>query len=116
MTLVKVALPIVLLLALTACATKPIVDTKGLDQAQFEQDLAECTALAEQIDQGGTALKSAAAGAVIGGLFGAISGDIGRGAAFGGLSGGTVGALSGDQEKASIIRRCLENRGYTVLN
>ncbi len=114
--LTKLALPAILLLTLTACSTKPIVDTKGMDHAQFERDLAECTALAEQIDQGGTTLKSAATGALIGGLFGAISGNATTGAAFGGVAGGTSGGLSTDQEKASVIRNCLRGRGYTVLN
>src|SRR5690606_39285529 len=45
------AVLVVVALALAACARsyEPIVDMKGVDQARYQQDLAECRAYAEQV-------------------------------------------------------------------
>lgn len=101
---------------LTACSSKPIVDTKGVDQAIYEQDLKECEALAEQVNQAAQVGKSAAFGALVGAAYGAISGKGETGAAMGGISGATSGASKSDQEKMQVLKNCLINRGYTVLN
>ena len=47
---------------------KPIVDTKGVNMAQYELDLQECSTFAEDISTG----KSIAKGAVTGGAVGAV--------------------------------------------
>jgi hypothetical protein len=110
----------VLLLALllgAACASKkPIIDTAGVDMAQYERDLADCEQVATQVDTGGTAVKSAAAGAAVGAALGAIWGDVGASAAGGAVSGGAGGLLSADEETARVIKNCMRNRGYAVLN
>ena len=47
---------------------KPIVDTKGVNMAQYELDLQECSTFAEDISTG----KSIAKGAITGGAGGAV--------------------------------------------
>ena len=54
---------------LTACAgaeVRPIVDMKGVNEARYEKDLAECQDYAKEASgMGGTAAKGAGAGAVV---------------------------------------------------
>ena len=104
------------LFLLSSCASKTIVDTKGIDLEVYEQDLKECTALAEQLETGQTTAKSAAFGAALGAAFGLIRGDVAEAAAMGGVAGGASGMSKGDQEKSTVIKNCLRNRGYAVLN
>jgi hypothetical protein len=112
-------------LALAACARsyEPIVDTQGVDPAQYEADLADCRAYAEQVDpaaEAGTgALIGGAIGAALGAIAGAFSGDAGSGAAVGAAVGGAGGGISGGAEgvagQRQVIRNCMSGRGYTVL-
>lgn len=110
--------PVLLLAA--ACASKnPIIDTKGVDQARYKQDLRECEAYAGQVSTGAAAGKGVAGGAVLGAVIGAIVGDsttVARSAGVGGVLGGARGANSGEQEKGQVVKNCLRGRGYTVLN
>jgi len=109
-----------LMLVMQACASNQyIVDTKGIDQAQYERDLEECKAYREQLKTGKTVGKSAAFGAVVGAAIGAALGDsesaiklAGAGAA----QGGAGGAIEGDRNKDDIVKNCLSQRGYRVLN
>jgi len=112
-----------LILLLSACASKPIIDTKGVDMVQYQADLEDCVLVAEQVQTGNTIAKSAGAGAAAGAALGVvtsvITGDvsaIGYSAAYGGVGGGTAGAFEADNEKAQVIKNCLRNRGYAVLN
>jgi len=86
-------------LALAGCAGRnaggPIVDMKGVDPAQYRIDRMECQDYAEQVAVGGRAAGGAAAGAVVGGARG--TGDAVR-------------------ERQQVVRNCLRNRGYAVLN
>ena len=113
-----------LFLLLTSCATyRPIVEMKGVDNYQYERDLAECQAYAEQVNVGGEAATSAiiggAIGAVLGLAVGAVLGDPGEGAALGAIIGGGSGLASGAAEggrgQIDVIRNCLMGRGYRVL-
>lgn len=108
------------LLALSLCAAcaskKPIIDTAGVDMDQYARDLADCEQVATQVDTGGTAAKSAAAGAAVGAALGAVWGDIGSSAAGGAVTGGAGGLLAADEEKARVVKNCMRNRGYAVLN
>ena len=108
------------LLTLAGCASKQvIVDTKGVNMAQYEQDRLECEQYAGQVDSGGQVARSAGFGAAIGAMFAAIFGnssDVGRGAAAGGVAGGAKGAIKSDQEQSRVLRNCLRGRGYRVLN
>ena len=112
-----------LCLLLTACASRPIIDTKGVDLVQYQEDLQDCAEIAEQVDTGTMVAKSAGAGAAVGAAFGVvtsvITGDasaIGYSAAYGAVGGGSAGAFEADDEKAQVIKNCLRNRGYAVLN
>ena len=103
---------------ISACTRQQIIiDPAGVDQARYQQDLAECKQLAEQVDQ--KAGQGAVAGAVISGAIGAILGDrrdAERLAGVGAVSGGASGAAHTRQEKNMVIKNCLRNRGYKVLN
>lgn len=117
------SLMVVSALVLPACASKPIIDSQGVDMVQYQADLEDCVLVAEQVQTGNTIARSAGAGAAVGAAFGVvtsvITGDasaIGYSAAYGGVGGGASGALKADDEKAQVIKNCLRNRGYAVLN
>ena len=101
---------------LAACASGPIIDPKGVDMVQYEKDLADCETVAQQVATGEKVGKSAALGAAVGTVIGAIYGNAGDGAATGAIDGGTAGGVDADREKAQVVRNCLRNRGYKVLN
>ncbi len=100
------------------CASHPdpIIDTKGVNMAQYEQDLSECKSYADNVSVAEGSAKGAAVGAVVGAAAGAISGDAGRGAGYGGLSGATRSGLGNQREKEGIVKKCIRGRGYRVLN
>ncbi len=59
------------------------------------------------------------AGAVIGGVFGAVLGNRStaqRGAGVGAVGGGARGVGEGLRERERVIKSCLIGRGYQVLN
>jgi uncharacterized protein YcfJ len=105
---------------LAGCANyRPIVDSLSIpDVARYERDLSDCQRYAEEINPG----VSAAVGAVLGGLLGAALGAVAddpywgitaAGGAIGGLAGSTASAV-GDQKE--VVRECMRQRGYAVLN
>lgn len=114
-------------LTLVGCATqntganyRPIIDNQGKDLARLEQDISECQAYAQQVS---SAAERAAAGAVAGALLGAVfaaaagaKGYRNESAAVGALSGGLGAAAEGERDQRNIIRRCMNGRGYSVLN
>lgn len=103
---------------LVSCASKPVVDTKGIDAAQYKQDLAECEEVATQLESGKTIAKSAAFGAAVRGTIGLIidPDNAGKHAAIGATEGTAIGGLKDDYESGSVVKKCLINRGYKVLN
>lgn len=112
-------------LALSACATTytPVVDTKGINQAKYQQDLNECRALSDQIDAVGEGATDtligagigAAAGAALGAITGAPATGAATGAVIGGFGGGGVSAADSMTRKRQIMNNCLTGRGYKVL-
>ncbi len=106
------------LLLLSACASHPdpIVDTKGVNMAQYQVDLAECREYSEEVSVAGGAAKGAAAGAVVGAAAGAIGGGADRGAGYGAIGGATRSGLYNQREKEQVVKNCLRGRGYRVLN
>lgn len=112
-----VAAVLVLVLAV-ACAAhpEPIIDTRGVDMAAYEVDLAECSEYSKQITTEKGVAKGAAGGAVVGAATGAISGDTGAGAGYGSIWGATRSGLDADRDKQMVVKRCLSGRGYRVLN
>ncbi|MGS1115779.1 glycine zipper family protein [Castellaniella sp. UC4442_H9] len=112
----------VLCAAIAGCASyRPVVDTQGVDPAQYEKDLKECQAYAKQVNPGAQAGVGMALGAVLGALLGAAVGGnnagyyAGVGAASGAVTGGAYGAAGGAGDQKTIIVRCLMYRGYRVL-
>ena len=98
---------------------RPIVDMKGVNSAAYQTDLAECHEYAKEVEAGKQVAIGAVAGAAVGGLMGASVGygeaarrSAGAGATYGGARSG-VRAL---HESNKVVRNCLRNRGYKVLN
>lgn len=110
---------------LAGCATAPgganyapMVDT-GHRIGVYEQDLAECQSYAQRVAGAGEgAAAGAVGGAIVIGLLSAVLGGGGHGrwAAVGALSGAASGAAAGETNQRDVIRRCMANRGYSVLN
>ena len=98
---------------------RPIVDMKGVNSAAYQTDLAECHEYAKEVEAGKQVAIGAVAGAAVGGLMGASVGNgeaarrsAGAGATYGGARSG-IRAL---HESNKVVRNCLRNRGYKVLN
>lgn len=110
--------------ALTACSStgggyQPIIDTAGQDMSNYQYDLSQCQAYADQVSATGDAAVSAVSGAALGALVGLVGGshghDVARGAGVGGVTGLATGVASGYSDKHQVIRNCLSGRGYRVL-
>ncbi len=125
----KPLLLVVLSSSLAACAynQKPVVDMTNVDQAQYEQDFAYCQGYAEKVDKTEAAKSDATNGAMTGALIGAAAGALEDGiggAAAGAVAGSAVGAGAGalggandsTKTQALVLRKCLQNKGYTVYD
>lgn len=118
--------PAIILLTLTACKSveditgnKPIIDTKGVNIAQYNQDLLECQAYADEVAVAQKVAVGTVAGAAVGGVFGAVLGNSNtaqRGAGVGAIGGGARGVGESLRERDQVTRNCLIGRGYRVLN
>lgn len=115
------------LIALAACSSNQrypghsgvIVDTQGVDMSTYSSDLADCQAYADEVPVAEKAASGAVVGAVVGGAIGAVVGDsrtAERVAGAGAVSGGVKGAGRGLSEQDRVVKRCLQGRGYRVLN
>lgn len=108
------------ILWLGGCASRaPIVDQKGVDQAAYQRDLAECQGYADQVAVGKQAGAGALGGAAVGAALGAILGNsdtVERAAGSGAVVGGARGAVAGTRERSQVVKNCLRGRGYRVLN
>ncbi|WP_025569892.1 hypothetical protein [Vibrio parahaemolyticus] len=125
----KPLLLVVLSSSLAACAynQKPVVDMTNVDQAQYEQDFAYCQGYAKKVDKTEAAKSDATNGAMTGALIGAAAGALEDGiggAAVGAVAGSAVGAGAGalggandsTKTQALVLRKCLQNKGYTVYD
>lgn len=114
---------------LSACTynQKPVVDMTNVDPAKYEQDFIYCQGYADNVDKTEAAKSEAANGAVTGALIGAAAGALESGiggaavgAAAGGAVGAGAGALSGSNDSTKtqslVLRKCLQNKGYTVYD
>jgi len=118
-TVLRTPLMLMALGLVAACAQQPIIDTKGVNIAQYEQDKKECSAYAEQVSVAQKAGTGAVAGAAVGAVIGAAVGNsdtAARGAGIGAASGAAKGTGRGISEKQRVVRNCLRHRGYAVLN
>lgn len=104
----------------TGCAgrrAEVVIDPAGVDMGKYEHDLAECQQIAKQVHQ--KAVGGAAGGAVVGGAVGGIIGDsdtAGKGAGVGAVTGAARGASATKQERQKVVKNCMRDRGYKVLN
>ena len=113
---------IVAVVLLTGCAGanyRPLVDMQGVDGSRYESDLNACQGYAGQVAGAGT---QAAVGAAIGaGLSALLAAAGGRGydrnasARVGAVAGAATGAGSGETDQRNVVRRCMSQRGYRVL-
>jgi outer membrane lipoprotein SlyB len=111
--------PTLLLMAACTTTNEIIIDTKGVNMAHYETDLAQCKEYSSQVAVGEKTAKGAASGAVVGGAIGAVVGnskDVARGAGVGAITGGARGVSQGEQDKVRVVKNCLRGRGYRVLN
>lgn len=122
----RVTALLILSAGLAACGQtgsnyRPIVD--GPMGYAYEQDLAQCKQIAEQRSLLNDETKMAAlAGAVIGGVVGAVEAENNTapgGAAIGALAGGAIGAGGGaikaHDERKQIVINCMSGRGHRVV-
>lgn len=118
---------VILVFFLSACSsnqrapgqTGVIVDTKGIDMSSYEADLDDCYSYADQVPVGEKAATGAVIGAAVGGVIGAVVGDsrtAERAATVGAVSGGVKGTGRGLSERDLVVKRCMQGRGYRVLN
>ena len=110
---------IISLVSVTGCARRAqiIIDPYGVDMARYQQDLAECQHLSRQVES--KVGEGIVGGAIVGAIAGSIIGGNGTAdttAKLGALSGGLQGGASTKQERMRVVKNCLRNRGYQVLN
>ncbi len=116
-------------LALSACAYNqaPIVDRTGVNEEQYQQDLAYCESYALEINKEEAASvgasNGAAAGAGVGAVSGAFEDGLGGaavgalvGALFGGATGAVEGSIYATKDQARVLRNCLASKGYKVYD
>lgn len=99
--------------------SKPIVDTKGIDISQYELDLEECETFADEISPTKSIVKGTATGAAIGTVIEAVTNGSKRtkdATGLGAIAGGGKSGIRAVQEKEQVVKRCVRNRGYQVLN
>jgi len=97
----------------------PIIDMKGVDLDQYDEDWAECESYTEEVLVAQGVAKGAGLGAVVGAAAGAIGGnstDVAESAGVSALYGGTRSGLDADEMKQTVFKRCMRGRGYRVLN
>jgi uncharacterized protein YcfJ len=106
---------------IAGCASttpRQIIDTNGVDPLKFERDKAQCETYAAQVDISGTAVDSAAGGALLGAIIGGLLGGK-DGAKFGAgyfaVNGAVDGAASALAARRQVAQRCMTARGYNVL-
>lgn len=120
------------LLGVAACTTipeyQPVVDMTGHTKTQYDYDLTLCRENAKQIDILAGGAIGIIAGTALGAGIGAAAGDAGFGAATGAaggvLGGAAAGSLYGTGKTAAtgvdphtgFVRKCLKERGYTLLD
>ena len=96
-----------------------IIDTQGVNMDQYYSDLADCENYARQIDVASETTEGVVEGAVVGAVIGAVLGNhetAERSAGAGAVPGGVKGNKRARIEQERIVRRCLDGRGYNVLN
>lgn len=118
MKTVSILLIAAMLAGCNATGHRPIIDTKNADMANYDQNLRECQAIADQVNPATQAAVGAVAGALFGALLGRAmgGGDLSNyGAKVGALSGATGAGAEGVQAQARVVSNCMAGRGYKPL-
>lgn len=115
-----VVVVVLVTLMITGCANyRPVVDSKSIASPEmYERDLSDCRRYADTVSPAGGAVLGAVLGAAFGAAVGYVAGDadIGMSAGLGAL-GGAAGGIGGSvTDQKDIIRTCMRDRGYSVLN
>ena len=97
----------VLLTASAGAEVRPIVDMKGVNEAFYVKDLAECQEYAKEAPgMGSTAAKAAGAGIVVGGLLGLVTGsNTLQSAGTGAVIGGAGGAYTANESQEAVVKK-----------
>lgn len=108
-----------------------IIDKSGVDEKDYIYDMHQCEEMANQVQKDTRsrgAVGGALKGAAVGAAGSAIAGGSGsQGAKTGAAVGGAVGVVGGSRDRRAnqadyeaqvhqVMRNCMTNRGYTVLN
>lgn len=113
---------------LSACSynAAPVVGSHDKTQLEYEQDLAECRQKTQEVDKSEAVRTSATNMAMIGTAAGALGGlladDVGMGEsmvwglALGAGTGAAIGSVKASQTQALVLRRCMELKGYEILD
>ena len=112
-----------ILIQLAGCASvsdeyRPMVDS-AVGTQNYERDVVQCQAYAKQQV---SAENAAVVGAVLGGIFGLLFARSNGGykqnssIALGALAGGSGAAAGEASSQRETIKRCMQGRGYSVLN
>jgi len=107
---------VVLLLGGCLSHPEPLIDTRGVNMAQYAQDLEDCSGYGDQVHIESGIAKGTVAGGAVGAASGAVLGNAGTGAALGAIGGGARSAQIGAREKSRVVKNCMRWRGYRVLN
>ncbi|WP_374374225.1 hypothetical protein [Dongia sp.] len=128
----RLALAVTLLTAIAAAAQaqtyQPYQPYQAPYQAgvtrNYQQDLSECQAYANQVSPVQDAAVGALGGAAVGAGLGALTGaafkgvSVGEGAAVGAIGGGVLGlaggAYTGHQNQQDVLNNCMRGRGYST--
>lgn len=112
-------------LLLAGCASGPIIDPKSSKTPEnFYLDQMECERISENVSYPAEMAKSSFMNAILSGLMGAAlaGGNVSaaQGAQVGAVSGAIVGAGTGAygtfSKRQKIVTKCLQGRGYSVLD
>jgi uncharacterized protein YcfJ len=88
---------------------------QGTMGTKYNKDVRACQRRARDKSSKGTDIAiGAGAGAVGGGILGAIGGNTGIGALAGAAAGGVGGHLSDEGDREQFVKDCMEDKGYTL--
>ncbi|HIG40893.1 MAG: glycine zipper family protein [bacterium] len=118
-TLTVAGTSLLMILLLPGCVNQDIiVDTKGINDQRYQQDLAECQEYTRQISTGTEAARSGVFGTAVGAAIGAIVGNsrtVQKSAGVGAVTGSLKGGQNAQRRKHGVVSNCLRGRGYKVL-
>jgi hypothetical protein len=111
---------IIAALLVAGCASGPIIDPKSSKTPEnFYLDQMECERISENVSYGNEMMKGAFINGILSGIMGAALGQGPNAGAIGAASGSVVGAGKGAWEtnsrRGKIVTKCLQGRGYSVL-